>query len=398
MDLTFGPELEAFREEVREFFATALPADIRERVERGVPLAKEDIVRWQRILHEKGWIAPHWPKEYGGCGWDAARQYIFHVEMGLAGAPRPIPFGLNMVGPVIYTFGTPEQKAYHLPRILRSEIWWAQGFSEPGAGSDLAALATSARREGDEYVINGTKLWTTMAHWADWIFLLVRTSREEKRQQGITFLLVDMRSPGITVSPIITIDGFHHVNEVRFSDVRVPVANRVGEEGRGWSIAKFLLAHERQAIADIGAKKRMLGRLRRLLENLKEGERPLIDDPVWRRRLARLEADVLALEFTELRFLDLQMRGQARGIEPSILKVRGTELQQALSECAMDVLGRYALAYPESYGEDRRNMPEIGPEGTAGFIQHFLFSRAATIYGGSNEIQRNILAKMLLAA
>ena len=398
MDLEFGPELEAFREEVRGFFASALPADIRDRMERGVPLAKDDIVRWQRILYEKGWIAPHWPKEYGGCGWDAARQYIFHVEMGLAGAPRPIPFGLNMVGPVIYTFGTEEQKAFHLPRILRSEIWWAQGFSEPGAGSDLAALATSARREGDEYVINGTKLWTTMAHWADWIFVLARTSREEKPQQGITFLLVDMKTPGIKVSPIITIDGFHHVNEVSFSDVRVPVTNRVGEEGRGWSIAKFLLANERQAIADIGSKKRMLARLRKLLDAVTAQGRPLSADPAWRRRLAALEADVLALEFTELRYLDLQLRGEARGIEPSILKVRGTELQQALSEFAMDILGRYALAYPEGYGEEGRNLPEIGPQGTPGIIQHFLFSRAATIYGGSNEIQRNILAKMLLAA
>ncbi len=398
MDLEFSAEDRAFRDEVREFFATALPADIRQKVERGLSLSKDEIVRWQRILHDRGWIAPHWPKEYGGCGWSAARQYIFNVEMGLAGAPRPIPFGLNMVGPVIYTFGTPAQKEFHLPRILRSEIWWAQGYSEPGAGSDLASLSMTARREGDEYVLNGTKLWTTMAHWADWIFVLARTSKEERPQQGISFILVDMTTPGITVDPIITIDGFHHVNQVTFEDVRVPVANRVGEEGRGWTCAKFLLANERQAIADIGAKKRMLAKLRRLAREVTRGGRPLVEDADFARRLADLEMRVMALEYTELRYLDAQMRGAERGFEPSVLKIRGTELQQALSGLFMEALGTYALAYPQGFEERGHNEPEIGPPGTQGGIAHFLFSRAATIYGGSNEIQRNIIAKILLAA
>jgi len=398
MDLAFTDEDLAFRNEVREFFASAVPAGIRERMERGLHLSKEDYVRWQKILYERGWIAPHWPEEYGGCGWDPAKLTIFHTEMGLAGAPRPIPFGLNMVGPVIYSFGTDEQKAKHLPPILKSDVWWAQGYSEPGAGSDLAALKMTARREGEDYILNGTKIWTTLAHWADWIFVLARTSKEEKPQQGISFLLVDMATPGISVDPIITIDGFHHVNQVTFEDVRVPVGNRIGEEGKGWACAKFLLAHEREAIADVGSKKRMLARIRQLARETEADGRPLIEDDSFAERLAALDMQVRALEYTELRYLDARTRNEERGIEPSVLKIRGTELQQALSELMVEALGHYALPYPEGFADPGRNEPDIGPPAAAGEVANMLYGRAATIYGGSNEIQRNIMAKLLLQA
>jgi len=396
MDLAFTEEDRAFRDEVRAFFTEAVPADIREKMDRGLHLAKEDYVRWQKILYEQGWIAPHWPVEYGGCGWDATKLTIFHTEMGLAGAPRPIPFGLNMLGPVIYTFGSEAQKAEHLPAILKSDVWWAQGYSEAAAGSDLAALKMSAVRDGDEYVLNGAKLWTTLAHWADWIFVLARTAKTEKPQEGISFLLVDMRAPGISVEPVITIDGFHHVNQVNFQDVRVPVANRVGEENKGWTYAKFLLAHEREAIADVGSKKRMLARIRQLAQEVEADGRPLIEDADFAARLADLEIQLRGLEYTELRFLDARTRGEERGIEPSVLKLRGTELQQALSELAVEALGYYALPYPDGFADPGRNEPDIGPEGAAGDVANFLYSRAATIYGGSNEIQRNIMAKLLL--
>ena len=396
MELRFSDDEIAFRDEVRDFLATAVPGDLKAKFEAGTALEKADYVRWQKLLYERGWIAPAWPKEYGGAEWDAARQYIFALEIGRAGAPKPIPFGLNMVGPVIYTFGNEEQKRRHLPPILSSDIWWAQGFSEPGAGSDLAALSMSARREGDDYVVNGSKLWTTMAHWADWIFCLVRTSKEERPQEGISFLLIDMTTPGITVEPIITIDGGHHVNEVSFSDIRVPVANRVGEEGRGWSCAKFLLANERQAITDVGAKKRMLLRLRRLAAETAVGDGTLAADPDFSMRLAALDIEVRALELTELRYLDAAIRGEERGFEPSLLKLRATELQQALSELYVTALGYYALPYPKT-GEGR-NEPAIGPAGAVAGVAHFLHSRAATIYGGTNEIQRNIMAKLLLRA
>lgn len=398
MDLTFTDETQAFQEDVRAFFADALPQDIRDRLDRGHHLDKADYIRWQKILHDKGWIAPDWPVEHGGCGWDAARQYIFHLEMGRAGAPRPIPFGLNMVGPVIYTFGTEEQKKRHLPPILSSDVWWAQGYSEPGAGSDLAALRMKAERRGDSYILNGTKLWTTLAHWADWIFCLVRTSKEDKPQKGISFLLVDMTTPGIAIDPVITIDGFHHVNQVTFEDVEVPVGNLVGKEGEGWTCAKFLLAHERTAIADVGSKKRMLMRLHRLAREVETPDGRLADDPDFATRLAAMEMQVAALEYTELRYLDNRMRGAEAATDASVLKIRGTELQQALSELFVEALGPYALAYPEGFSDPGRNEPDIGPYGTAGGIGHFLYSRAATIYGGTNEIQRNIIAKMLLQA
>ncbi|WP_281300789.1 MULTISPECIES: acyl-CoA dehydrogenase family protein [unclassified Iodidimonas] len=398
MDLSFTAEDSAFRDEVRQFLATSIPDSLRDKLDQGAPLLKSDYVGWQKILYEKGWIAPGWPKEAGGCGWNATQQYIFNLELGLSGAPRPIPFGLNMVGPVIYSFGNEAQKAQHLPGILKSDVWWAQGYSEPGAGSDLASLRMAAVRDGDHYILNGTKLWTTMAHWADWIFCLVRTSNEAKPQEGISFLLVDITTPGISIDPVITIDGEHHVNQVTFEDVRVPAENRVGKEGAGWTCAKFLLANERQAITDLGAKKRMLQRLRALAAQIHANGKPLSQDPDFSRKLADLDIQVSGLEYTELRFLDAQLRGEERGFEPSILKVRGTELQQALSELYVEALGYFALPYPTNRGDHGSNMPESGPRGAANGVAHFLYSRAATIYGGTNEIQKNIMAKLLLRA
>ncbi len=398
MELEFNDSERSFRNEVRSFLETRLPAEISSKVLSGRNLERQEMLRWQKILHEKGWIAPTWPKEHGGCEWPPAQQYIFALECGLAGAPRPIPFGLNMVGPVIYTFGNEEQKQRHLPPILSSDVWWCQGYSEPEAGSDLASLKTAARRDGDDYIINGTKIWTTMAHWADWMFCLVRTSKEERRQEGISFILIDMKSPGITVDPIITIDGGHHVNQVFLEDVRVPAANLIGEEGKGWTYAKFLLANERLVLADIGQKKRMISKLRALALREDSFGGKLADDPDFSRRLAELEIEVMALEYTELRYLDLQSAGREQGFEPSILKIRGTELQQALSELMIEAMGIFALPYAPELLKAGHNEPTIGPEEAAPAVQNYLYGRAATIYGGSNEIQRNILAKMLLVS
>lgn len=398
MELKFDENELSFRKEVLSFLDKRLPAEIRDKVLSGRNLDREDMVRWQKILHEKGWIAPTWPKEYGGCDWTPSQQYIFGLECGLAGAPRPVPFGLNMVGPVIYTFGSDEQKQRHLPPILSSDVWWCQGYSEPEAGSDLASLKTSAVRDGDDYIINGTKIWTTLAQWADWMFCLVRTSKEERRQDGISFILMDMKAPGITVDPIITIDGGHHVNQVFLEDVRVPAENLVGEEGKGWTYAKFLLANERQVIADIGQKKRMVSKLKALARREDSFGSSLADDPDFSRRLAELEIEVMALEYTELRYLDIQSAGREKGYEPSILKVRGTELQQALSELMIEAMGIFALPYAPELLKAGQNEPAIGPEEAAPAVQNYLYGRAATIYGGSNEIQRNILAKMLLVS
>ena len=396
MDLAFSDEDRRFQEEVRDFLTTAVPADIRRKTDNGFALDREDHIAWQKILHERGWIAPAWPKQYGGCEWSPTWQYIFNLELGLSGAPRPIPFGLTMVGPVIYSFGNDAQKAEHLPKILSSDVWWCQGYSEPGAGSDLASLKMPAARDGDDYILNGAKIWTTMAHWSDWIFCLVRTSKEAKPQEGISFILVDMNTPGVTVSPIITIDGFHHVNQVTFEDVRVPAENLIGEEGRGWTYAKFLLANERINIADMGTKKRHVAKLRRMATALDAGGHRLIDDPSFAQKLADMEIQIQALEYTELRYLDMFARGEAVGIEPSVLKVRGTEIQQALSELYVEALGYYALPYETGFADAQRNEPPVGPDGAATAMRGYLFGRAATIYGGSNEIQRNILGKMLL--
>jgi alkylation response protein AidB-like acyl-CoA dehydrogenase len=396
MDLNYTTEEQAFRGEVRAFLSRRLPPEISRKVLEHKHLGKEDQVRWQKILHEQGWMAPGWPRAYGGCEWSAVQRHIFDEECGEAGAPRIIPFGVNMVGPVIIAFGSDQQKQRYLPRILASEDWWCQGYSEPGAGSDLAALKTRAERRGEHYIVNGQKTWTTLAQHADMIFCLVRTASTGKKQEGISFLLIDMRTPGVTVRPIITLDGGHEVNEVWFEDVDVPVENLVGEEGRGWTYAKFLLSHERTGIAGVGASKRELRMLKYIASEERKNGRPLIEDPRFRDRIARVEIDLIALEITNLRVTAAESAGRAPGPEASILKIKGTEIQQALTELMMEAVGPYALPYlPAAWG-DHWLGERVGPEYAAPLASRYFNYRKVTIYGGSNEIQRNIIAQHIL--
>jgi alkylation response protein AidB-like acyl-CoA dehydrogenase len=390
MDLEFSKEELAFREEVRSFVADKLPADIRAKIDNGQPLGKADIVRWQKILFEKGWIAPNWPVEHGGTGWTPTQKYIYEDEMGSAGAPPVMPFGLKMVAPVIYTFGTEEQKKRFLPDILASNVWWCQGYSEPGSGSDLASLSTRAVRDGDHYVVNGIKAWTTLGQYADWIFCLVRTDPNAKKQQGITFLLIDMKTPGVSVHPVITMEGDHEVNETHFEDVRVPVANRIGEENRGWDCAKYLLTHERSNMANIGLLKRNLRRLRREAGNVKVGDGVLIEQPSFKRRVADLEIQITALEFTSLRILSKVARGGAPGAESSLLKVRSTEIQQLMSELLLEAAGYDSFAFTAERGKS------IAAPWAARAAANYFNGRKTTIYGGSSEIQKNIMTKAVL--
>ena len=396
MDLNYSPQELQFRDEVRAFVRSKLPPEISRKVLEHRRLNKDDQVRWQKILSAQGWMAPNWPKEYGGTGWNAVQQHIFDEECAEAGAPRIVPFGVNMVGPVIIAFGSPAQKQRYLPRILSNEDWWCQGYSEPGAGSDLASLKTRAERQGDRYIVNGQKTWTTLAQHADMIFCLVRTSSTGKKQEGISFLLIDMHSPGVTVRPIITIEGEHEVNEVWFENVEVPVENLVGEEGRGWTYAKFLLSHERTGIAGVGASKRELRQLRHIAgQELRDGK-PLIDDPRFRDRIARVEIDLMALEVTNLRMLAAEREGRAPGPEASILKIKGADIQQAITELMMDAVGPYALPHlPEAWG-DHWLGEYVGPDYAAPLAARYFNYRKVSIYGGSNEIQRNILAQHIL--
>jgi len=396
LDLAFSPAEVAFRDEVRRFIAEALPADIRARAKSGRMLQKDDIVRWQKILHGKGWAAPHWPVEWGGTGWSATERYLFDEELSLGDCPPVSPFGLKMVAPVIYTFGDEAQKRRFLPRILASEDWWCQGYSEPGAGSDLASLQARAVRQGDRYVVNGTKTWTSYAHWADWMFCLVRTRADGKPQEGISFLLIDMRSPGIEVKPIITIDGERHVNMVFLTDVEVPVENRIGEENRGWTYAKFLLGFERTDIAEVGPSKQRLRRLKEIARAERLDGRPLIADEGFALKIAQAEIELLALEYTALRQLAEEAAGRPIGPEASMLKVRGTEIRQRITELTVEAVGWYAGPFEPATGPAGRNEAPVGPAHAAAAMPDFLFSRAATIYGGSNEIQRGIIAKMVL--
>ncbi|MGB7543951.1 MAG: acyl-CoA dehydrogenase family protein [Burkholderiales bacterium] len=394
MDLDYTPAELAFRDQVRAFVRAGLPQDISRRVLEHKRLHKDDWVRWQTILYQKGWAAGHWPKEYGGCAWTPIQMHLFEEESAAAGAPRLIPFGLNMVAPVIMQFGSPWQKRHYLPRILSTEDWWCQGYSEPGSGSDLASLKTRAVRSGDHYVVNGQKTWTTLAQYADMIFCLVRTSSEGRKQEGISFLLIDMHSPGVTVRPIIMLDEEHEVNEVFFDDVKVPAENLVGEENKGWTYAKFLLGHERTGIAGVGASRRELQTLKSIASAQAHNGRPLIADARFAARIAEVEIELLALEMTVLRVLSA--RTQAPGPEASILKIKGTEIQQALTELMMEALGPYALPFiPEAMELDWKGEP-VGPEYAAPLAARYFNLRKATIYGGSNEIQRNIIAQMVL--
>jgi alkylation response protein AidB-like acyl-CoA dehydrogenase len=395
MDMEFSPEDIAFQQEVRDFIAENYPAHLREKQDEGDELSKEDFLSWHKILYKKGWVAPAWPVEYGGTGWTPTQRFIFSEEIARADCIRLMPFGLAMVGPVIYTFGTPEQKARFLPRILSGEDWWCQGYSEPGAGSDLASLRTVAVRDGDEYVVNGQKTWTTMAQHADWGFFLVRTDKDAKQQEGISFLLIDMKSPGITVRPIITLGGEHEVNEVFLEDVRVPVDQRVYEENKGWTCAKFLLAHERTGIAGVASSKRGLERVKDIARTEVDGDGPLIANPFFKRKLAELEIDLTALEFTELRGLAGPNAGKGPGPESSLLKIKGSEIQQRLTELTLEAVGHYGAPYFRGFGEGDNEHP-IGPDYAHRAAPTYFNMRKTTIYGGSNEIQRGIIAKMVL--
>jgi alkylation response protein AidB-like acyl-CoA dehydrogenase len=388
LDLNFTAEEQAFAAEVRAFVQRSLPEDIRASVLGGEHVEAEHISRWQKILHKQSWGAATWPREWGGPGWDPIRQHLFDEECMVAGAPRLLPFGLRMVGPVLMKFGTPEQQHRFLPRIPSAEDWWCQGYSEPGAGSDLAALSTRAVRKGDRYIVNGQKTWTTLAQHADWMFCLVRTDAEAKKQEGISFLLIDMKSKGVTVRPIVLLDGSVEVNEVFLDEVEVPVEQLVGDENQGWTIAKYLLEHERTGIANVGINKRELARARRLARECMRNGRPLADDPLLAARLAEVEIELMALDVLNLRVLAAARDRGSPGPMASMLKIKGSELYQRIAELILETQGRSALACTWDAGAQRWVQ-----DPAAAF---YLNLRKVTIYGGSNEIQRSIIAKHVL--
>jgi alkylation response protein AidB-like acyl-CoA dehydrogenase len=395
MDLNFSAEEIAFRDEVRAFIEANYPKHLKGRVLRE-DLSKEDFLAWHKILGKKGWSAPAWPKEYGGTGWTATQRYIWLEENARAETIPPLPFGVSMVGPVIYTFGTPEQKKRFLPGILAGDVWWAQGYSEPGAGSDLASLKTRAVREGDHYIVNGQKTWTTLGQYADWGFFLVRTDPSAKPQEGISFLLIDMKSPGVSVRPIKLLDGGYEVNDVFLDNVKVPVDQRIYEENKGWTCAKFLLAHERAGIAGVARSKRNVERLKSIAKSESGDDgKPLIEGEEFQRKLAQLEIDLSALEMTELRVLARESAGKGPGPESSLLKIKGTEIQQRLTELTLEAVGNYAQPYTRELAEGGNEFA-VGPDYSRGAAPVYFNWRKASIYGGSNEIQRNIIAKMVL--
>jgi alkylation response protein AidB-like acyl-CoA dehydrogenase len=396
MDLKYTDEERAFADEVRAFARAELDPAVRERVLNHKRISKEDFLGWHRKLHARGWVAPNWPKEYGGCGWNAVYRYIHEEVLAEEGAPPIVAFSINMIGPVLIAFGSDAQKRYYLPRILSGEDWWCQGFSEPGSGSDLASLRTKAVLDGDHWVVNGQKTWTTLAQHANLIFCLVRTDATVKKQEGISMLLIDMNSPGVTVRPIITIDGEHEVNEVFFDDVRVPKANIVGEAGKGWTYAKFLLSHERSGIARVGQAKRELRRLKAIAAAEQVDGVPLIETRTFAEKIAAVEIELMALELTNLRMIAAEKSGQAPGAEANMLKIKGSEVQQSLTELMMEAVGPYALPFDPDALEPGWNGEPIGPEYAAPLAGTYFNYRKVSIYGGSNEIQRNILSKTLL--
>lgn len=397
MNVDFTEEELLFREEVRDFLQRKLPEDIRKKTLNGLHMGKEDYVRWQKILYEQGWAGVNWPVEHGGTGWTPTQKYIWANECAEVGAPEPIPFGLKMVAPVIYTYGNAEQKERFLPDILASNIWWCQGYSEPNAGSDLASLKTTAVRDGEEYIVNGTKTWTTLGHYADWIFCLVRTGGTAvKNQEAISFLLIDMNHPGISVSPIITLDGHREVNEVHFENVRVPVENRIGEEGMGWTYAKVLLTHERTGIARVAQSKQNLKKLKARAAETADGGASLLENSAFSQKVAEVEMELLALEYTELRTLASVSTGGAPGPESSILKIKGTEVAQLIDELFVEVAGYYSLPFVKEQFIAGFDGEPVGPGSAANAAPHYFNNRKASIYGGSNEIQKNIICKAVL--
>ncbi|MBF9044230.1 pimeloyl-CoA dehydrogenase large subunit [Rhodobacterales bacterium HKCCE4037] len=392
MDLNFSPEEQAFQAEVKAFLAEHLPKEIADRVGRGEEPTREDMDRWHAILNDKGWLGGSWPKDFGGQAWGPIEQHIFEEECAKANAPRIVPFGLKMLGPVLMKFGSPEQQAEYLPRILDGRDWWCQGYSEPGAGSDLASLKTRAERDGDHYIVNGQKTWTTLGQYANRIFCLVRTKFDGKPQEGISFLLIDLDTPGIEMRPIRLIEGGYEVNEVFFTDVKVPVENLVGEENMGWTIAKFLLGHERTNIAGTGFSVQALAQVKALARQVKRRGKPLIENPLFAARLASVEAELEAVKITNLRMLSKAAAGGRLGAEPSMLKIKGTVIRQELNDLARRALGPAAAPFPS---EDLDNLA-IAPQGHAHNAGNYFNNRKISIYGGSNEIQRNILAKGMM--
>jgi alkylation response protein AidB-like acyl-CoA dehydrogenase len=393
MDLGFTLEETTFRHEVRAFVRANLPQEIRDKVQNGSLLTRDELMGWHRILADHGWGAPTWPKEHGGAGWDPARDFIFEEECAALGAPRLLPFGLRMVGPVIMTFGNAAQQQRFLPRIVSAQDFWCQGYSEPGSGSDLASLKTKAERRGDHYVVNGQKTWITLAHYADWIFCLVRTDPAARAQSGISFLLIDMKTKGITVRPIITMDGGHEVNEVWFEDVKVPAENLVGEENKGWTYAKFLLGHERTNIAGVGPSKSELQRLKQIAAKERKHGRLLLEDPAFAARIAQVEIELMALEITILRVLSAEAARKAPGPEASLLKIKGSEIQQAIAELMMQAMGPHALSFER--GSEAQGEP-AGPAFAGRLTATYCNFRKTSIYSGSNEIQKNIISQWLL--
>ncbi len=396
MNLDFSPEEITFRNEVREFIRENYPKEL-EGIGSREDLTREEFLAWHKVLGKKGWSTPAWPEKYGGTGWTSTQRYIWSEENARVDALMPLPFGVSMVAPVIYTFGNEEQKARHLPGIRSGEVWWCQGYSEPGAGSDLASLKTTAVRDGDHYVLNGQKTWTTLAQHADWGFFLCRTDPTAKKpQEGISFILVDMNTPGIEVKPIKLIDGTHEVNETWLTDVRVPVENLVGTENEGWTYAKFLLAHERSGIAGVARSKRGVERLRSIAsEELVDGQ-PLLQSQDFARKISQLEIDLTALEFTELRTLASETAGKGPGPESSILKVKGTEIQQRLTELTLEAVGNYGAPYGYGMENTGNDGFGVGPDHANFAAETYFNMRKTSIYGGSNEIQRNIISKMIL--
>ncbi|RIL05510.1 MAG: pimeloyl-CoA dehydrogenase large subunit [Proteobacteria bacterium] len=390
MDLSYTPEQIEFRREVRAWIESAMPAHLKSKARGAGHYEHAEVMEWHKILYAKGWIAPHWPKEVGGPGWNIAQRHIFGEELVRANAPQLSPFGLGMVGPLLIQYGTDEQKKRFLPKILSGEEVWCQGYSEPNAGSDLASLQLRAEKDGDDYVLNGQKTWTTNAQYAHWIFVLARTDASGKKQEGITFILADVRNtPGITVKPFLTTGGTDAFSETWFQNARVPQSNRVGPENGGWTMAKALLGHERTLIGGIAESRRWLNLCKRIAAGTPVGRGRLIEDAAFRRRIARLEMRLRSLEMVQLRALAAAQLGRAPGPESSILKIVGTELEQEITELVMDALGHDALGWLDT-------PPEALPEIERGVASQFNYLRAATIYGGSNEIQRNIIAKQIL--
>ncbi len=391
MDLNFTADELAFRAEIRQWVAEHLPQDISAKVHDALRLSKDDMQRWAKILGARGWLGWAWPKQFGGPGWSAVQRHLFEEECALAGAPRIVPFGPVMVAPVIMAFGTQAQQQRHLPGIMSGEVWWSQGYSEPGSGSDLASVKTRAERQGDKYIVNGQKAWTTLGQYGDWIFCLVRTDNSGKPQTGISFLLIDMKSPGVTVRPVIMLDGGHEVNEVFFDDVEVPIENLIGEENKGWTYAKYLLAHERSNIADVNRAKRELERLKRIAKA--EG---MMDDPRFRDQVALLEVDIVALEMMVLRVLSADRSGKQTLDVAGLLKIRGSEIQQRYSELMMLAGGPFSLPFIHEAMAAGWQGEYIGAAHCAPLASHYFNTRKTTIYGGSSEVQRNIVAQTML--